>query len=547
MSSAVHSRPGATARPAPNPGAAKNIGWISRVAIFLLLIVPSAHFAWRNRDMPDFARLHDDGLLFSSAKSLASGQGYRIPSLPENPYQTKYPPLYPALLSLIWKANPDFPANLPLAGAISWVIFAACIALCWRLYCLEGWSEKHAWLLAALLAVNPYMILFGCRLFSEIPFTCLLLAALIVSQREGSKWALAAGVLAGCAYLSRTAGVALLISMPVWYAWRRDAKRAGWFVAGMLPLVAAWSVWTRTHMLATSDSGLIYYVDYVRYQFLNVGWDNIGVVLWKNVDELLYGMGSLILPKIVALGPVKILTQVIAVAMISGVVRLVRRGVGVTYALFALVSAAMLIVWHFPPNERFVLPLLPLLAAGLAAEIEHLAAMLRAGFRHPDFGQRAVAGVFGSVVALVLFAGLALQLYVTFHFLDESEAQYRAKLVDLRAAYAWILHNTPPSAVVVSSDDPLLYLYSGRRGKEVPLMPRSWYAADHAAIVDAFRGSAEYCRQHGAAYIYSTTDDLARWTGDEDIARVEQAMRTNRALIPVFSSGGGTVYRVAER
>ena len=95
-------------------------------------------------------------------------------------------------------------------------------------------------------------------------------------------------------------------------------------------------------------------------------------------------------------------------------------------------------------------------------------------------------------------AGLALQLYVTLHFLDESETQYRSKLVDLRAAYQWISRNTPESAVIVSSDDPLLYLYSGRRGKEVPLMPRSWYASDHTAIVDAFRGAAEYSRRVGA-------------------------------------------------
>jgi hypothetical protein len=541
MSSVAHSEPAAIARAASRVSAKA----LWRAGIFTLLLIPSAHFAWKNRDMPDFARLHDDGLLFSSAKSLASGDGYRIPSLPENPYQTKYPPLYPALLALIWRANPEFPANLTAAGAVSWVVFAACIALCWRLYRREAFSEKRCWLLAGLLAVNPYMILFGCRLFSEIPFTCLLVATLMVSARGGWKWALAAGILGGCAYLSRTAGVALLISMPLWYTWRREVKNAGWFAAGMLPFVAGWSVWTRTHMLVSSDPGLIYYVDYVRYQFLNVGWDNLGVVLWKNVDELLYGMGSLILPKVVALGPVKTLTEVIAVAMIVGVVRLVWRGVLAAYALFALVSAVMLIVWHFPPNERFVLPLFPLLLAGLVAEMEHLWTMLGAAFRHPDFAQRAVAGIFGSVVGLILLAGFGLQLYVSLHFLDESEAQYRSRLVDLRAAYAWISQNTSAAAVVVSADDPLLYFYSGRHGKEVPLMPKSWYAADHAAIVDAFRGTAQYCRRVGAEYIYSTSDDLARWTGDEDIVKVEQAMRENRGLIPVFSSGAGTVYRVA--
>src|SRR5580700_5193491 len=147
MPSVAYTEPAAVA-----PPMFQRAGWMWRLAIAVLLLIPSAHFAWRNRDMPDFARLHDDGLLFSSAKSLARGDGYRIPSLPENPYQTKYPPLYPALLSLIWRANADFPQNLRPAAALSWVILAACVALCWAMYRRDGFSEKRVWLMAGLLA-----------------------------------------------------------------------------------------------------------------------------------------------------------------------------------------------------------------------------------------------------------------------------------------------------------------------------------------------------------------------------------------------------------
>src|SRR5277367_129217 len=98
MSSVAHFEPATAARAGRNKISHR---WLA--VVFVVLLMPSARFAWRNRDMPDFARLHDDGLLFSSAKSLADGAGYRIPSLPENPNQTKYPPLYPALLGLIWR------------------------------------------------------------------------------------------------------------------------------------------------------------------------------------------------------------------------------------------------------------------------------------------------------------------------------------------------------------------------------------------------------------------------------------------------------------
>ena len=70
---------------------------------------------------------------------------------------------------------------------------------------------------------------------------------------------------------------------------------------------------------SSADQTLTYYTDYIGYQFLNVGLDNFAVVLWKNFDQILYGMGSMALPKVVDMLPVKILTQVIGVAMISGI------------------------------------------------------------------------------------------------------------------------------------------------------------------------------------------------------------------------------------
>ena len=120
----------------------------------------------------------------------------------------------------------------------------------------------------------------------------------------------------------------------------------------MLPAVLGWSALDPRARLPFPDPTITYYTDYLRYEFLNVDPHNIGMVVWKNLSEVLYGMGSLVLPKLLDFGPVKILTQVIAIAMIAGIVRLVRRGIAVEYAAFALVSTGMLLVWHFPPSEK---------------------------------------------------------------------------------------------------------------------------------------------------------------------------------------------------
>src|SRR5579871_2833690 len=166
------------------------------VFVFLLLLVPSAQFAWRNRDMPEFAYLHDDGVLYVSGRGLAAGEGFRIASLPENPAQTKFPPLYPLYLSIIWRINPHFPDNLWVATLLSWIVLAALLVLAWRLYISDGFSARRIWLLVGLLAINPYLILFGCSMFSEVLFTCCVLATLLAARRKGMGMIVLAGLAA---------------------------------------------------------------------------------------------------------------------------------------------------------------------------------------------------------------------------------------------------------------------------------------------------------------------------------------------------------------
>jgi len=517
---------------------------VGMVIAFLLLLIPSAQFAWRNRDMPDFGRLHDDALMFVSAQGIAQGHGYRLGSLPENPYQTKYPPLFPAYLALVWHVNPKFPENLATATMFAWPWLALCLVLAWWLYQKYGFSAERALLLTAVLGLSPYMALFGSMMLTEVFFTCFVLAALILARRPGNVAIALAGVAVGCAYLTRTAGIALVISIPALLLWKRDWRRAAWFLATSLPAVGAWTWWTAAHLPHSQDLTLLYYVDYMGFRTANFGLDNLTVILWKNIDQILYGMGSLVVPKIIDFLPFKVLTQVIAVAMLAGVVRLVRRGIAVDYALFGLLSLGILAVWHYPPNERFVLPLFPLLLVGLVTELEHLWDMLRKALHHKDASQRAVAVVFAAGVALFFAAVLGLQAYMCFVMMPQTAELQRTALAERRAAYRWMSANLPAGSSVLSYDDPLLYLYSGHRGNYLPMLPRWWYAEDHAKIVNAYRDLGTYCKSRGLAYVYFTSEDMSRETGEDDRKAIEELVRSSGALTPVYSAGIGTVYRV---
>jgi hypothetical protein len=408
----------------------------------------------------------------------------------------------------------------------------------------------RTWVIVGLLAISPYMILFGCSMFSEMFFICWLLATLIVGRKEGVAMAVLAGVLGGLAYLSRTAGIALIVSMPACYLWRREARRALAFVAGMLPFIFCWTLWSAAHKFHATDATLAYYTDYIKFLFLNVDLSNLAVVLWKNTDGLFASTGALIAPRILASVPYKILCYLITIAMISGIVRLLRRpsasGGVLSYALFAIVSSGILITWHFPPTEKFVLPNFPLLLVGLIVELEHVAQMLRAAFRHKDTSQRIAAAVFATLLVVIFGGSLALELFVTFRYMPENAVLARARRVEMRSAYFWIDGHLPLNAGILSVDDPLVYLYTGHPGNFAPIMPRWWYASDSEKSISFFKDVVPYCRTRGFEYVLSTPADMDRWSEGDDEPAIQRAMSENPQLEAQYQAGGVTIYHIRQ-
>jgi hypothetical protein len=519
----------------------------SRLGIAFSLVILSFLSGWiahSNSDLPEFGVNHDDSIYFVSAKSIAEGQGYRIPSLAEDPYQTKYGPLFPLYMSLAWKIEPEFPANLRIAAFLGWLTIPVFLFLSLCLFRRWGLTGARPWILLLLLAINPYVIHFGISVFSEMFFTCLVLGGILCLGKSGAKWAIAAGLLGGLAYLTRSAGLALLIAGPLVLIWRGQRRFAMLFAASMLPAVIGWTLWTRVHQAAEADEILLYYTNYLSYARYAISLPDVPVVLWKNSDGLLYAMGAMALPEITSALIVKILTQVLGVAMISGIVRMTRRGVARDYAIFGAISAAMMLVWYFPPNERFVLPIAPLLLAGLLTEMEHLLGLLRGGMRHKDWSQKIVAAGFGAVLAAILIGAVALQVFTVFSVMPDAARHQREIAVEQRAAYRWIAENLPQNAGFVAYDDPVLYLQTGHHALTLTLPPKYWYREDRNGMVAFYGRLVDFAHAHGAGYVYFTSEDLDREVGGEDKAAVMRAITTNPDLTAIEHTKIGTIYRV---
>src|SRR5579862_4805320 len=131
------------------------------IAMVVLALAPAARLAWISRDMPHFGHLHDDSIYFVCAKSLATGAGYRILSLPGRPYQTKYPPLLPALLSIVWRINPHFPENLRLAMLAMWALLPVYLLASARWFRAAGFSAAGSALLCGLIALSPSLMFYS--------------------------------------------------------------------------------------------------------------------------------------------------------------------------------------------------------------------------------------------------------------------------------------------------------------------------------------------------------------------------------------------------
>src|SRR5262245_37900939 len=102
-----------------------------------------------------FGLTQDDSIYFSSAKALSEGHGYILPSLPGTPAATKYPILYPLILSVVWKLNPSFPGNITSGIYLNLAIGALFICFCY-LFCRRclGLERVHSFLVTAFCSLH---------------------------------------------------------------------------------------------------------------------------------------------------------------------------------------------------------------------------------------------------------------------------------------------------------------------------------------------------------------------------------------------------------
>ncbi len=476
------------------------------LAVLLAALVPAAILAWKTRHFEHLGYFHDDGMYWIGGKSLAEGHGYRILSLPDTPFQTKYPPLYPLLLALVWKVFPAFPGNLPWAMLVTWLTLPALVVVNLRL--LESWgcSRPNAMLACAWMALNPYVVLFSVSLMPELLMSALLagcfLAAQAAAGRDSGRLALAAGVLGAAAYLTKSTALPLLVAGPIWFTLRRKFRLGLWFLVPLLAAAILWNGWSARHMGPSSDSVSIYYTSYLGDYLHDLRPAEWLTFLWRNIPIFLASIGNLLIPDVAEfpfLG--RYFSQLLALFAMAGILRQIRRDGGGLPHWFAAGFSALLLVWQYPPNERFLIPLLPLIAFGAMTELRHVAELVRAVWRSGLTGQRVAAGLFALLLVTVgLWAGSMVAAGHTM-LLPGVAARYHRQSDSNRQVYRWINQNLPRGETFLTYYDAPAFLYTGHAAIRPPNFPKQYYRQDKQAVRRALAALPEFARRRDIHYL----------------------------------------------
>ena len=528
------------------------------LALICILIV-HATAVIRIKPAVFFGLSEDDGIYFSSAKALAEGQGYVLSSVPGTPAATKYPILYPWLLSWVWRWNPSFPSNLN-DGAVLNIVFGSAFIIGAFVFFKEigRLGDAESLFLSAFCGVQPLILVYTANLLPEIPFAALTLWALVMAMRvtksgANSMSAVLCGLLAGVSILMRVLGVPVAAGIYLAILYRKGWRRSLVFACSVAPFltVLIWrsiiSAPANAPQSASFQCSRVWQMSWMYYTNYLSFWKAAAIqshAIWNmiraNLTILSLQPGMYFVdPQL--LRPSK-LTMVAAfllsIAVWKGLIFHARRRVEPIHFVLAIYLIPV-ILWDYPDVERFLVPFLPFIVLGLWLEIRRVLLLVKRALENKDPGEKPAALFLCFVAfAVALLIGLSFKVGIT-SMIEQSKL--RGKMMDeKRSAYTWLRKNTSDSAKVIAYEDASLFLYASRQSfRPVIFSPAGDFQPEQLRTeLECITASAQ---ELGASYWLISDDDFGMEAGE--ISRPARAREKDfeNALPRAFRSDGGHV------
>jgi hypothetical protein len=465
---------------------------------------------------PDVNGLYqDDGIYVATAQSLAQGNGYRHIEAPGEPYQTKYPFLYPAVLSLMLRIQPGYP--LRPAALLPSALAAAGFVVVSVLYCRRvlGMTRPVAVGVAVLAALSPTILALSRFTLSDLPYACLSMLALVCvdgkyesASTPGRRraWLVAGAILVAASMLTRAFGVTLAAAVVLMLVARRRWIDAAIAVAVIVACLTPWWVWQYHAARANGpiQTAMLLQGDLSYGLWLPHGVGETARTMVQNVFRTMFGICQfeLALPNAIMAGSFSEVSWRMFVAhavaylatglILVGFVASAREKFR-TVHVYALCYGALMLAWPFQPF-RFLTVWAPLLIYVLLRGCAAVAGAVGRR-RHADTATVWVVTACLVVCFVLDDAQLVASPPDRVYLMRKSAPTFAADA----EATAFIRSHTNPRDVIVSSEPARLFLRTGRRGV------RLWHDNDPYALYNGKerRWSEFYIRGDTAAVQYA--------------------------------------------
>ncbi len=507
-----------------------------------------------------FGMYHDDGVYLVSAESLARGLGYRILSLPGEPFQTKYPVGYPLLLASFLKVFPDFPANL-VGLEIVQASLSVLSILITAAYLIETKkvTPSLGLVIAAAVLLNMRFIDFAPMLMSDLVAALLVGACLWCAEVQARKpdnyapWT--ALLMAGAASV-RSQSIVLIPTLLTYYLVKRRFKSIIPVILATTLLIAP-QIWWQLSNSKSSPEILSFYTNYLKHAYgtlpdaasgISTGIANFQWATILQINAYLPGLEQIDYTHqapLVFFLLYNVVYYILAIPSLTGMFVLLRRVA--LPALFCFFYGMSFSIWPIKLEWRHILPV-------MVFGYHFYFVGFRFWFRKvKNFGiapgtvQLHKVGVTASVLFAVYIIGGA-------GVLSCAKAGWGSMLgaptipatfADFAESAEWVKSNTPANSVFVCNNDPLFYLYT-KRHAIMPSRMELWrFVSDKYADAASLSRAIEFSHAD-----YVVNEPVFRSAGfayvqlEEAIAELQN--KHPGQFLRVFSSSNGLVniYRI---